>query len=99
MLLDIYKEFKLAEKVRVKKDVIYNFLIASLSSAGLYQMPVVDYVMRNNNQLTITQIEYSPNLILETYFSFQECDGQLHYGQFTKCFPAFYIINPTDIKD
>src|ERR1700675_2714719 len=99
MLLDAYKEFKLTDKVRVKKDVIYNFLLAGLNSGGMFQLPVIDYVMRQKNQLTIAEIEYSPNLIIETYFSFKECDGQLYYGQFTKSFPTFYIINPTDLKD
>jgi hypothetical protein len=99
MLLDSYKEFKIAEKIRVKKDVIYNFLLAGLSSGGIFQLPVIDYVMRKKNLLTIVEIELNSNLILETYFSFQECDGQLHYGQFTKYFPTFFILNPSDFKD
>lgn len=99
MLLDSYKEFKVAEKVRVKKDTIYNFIMTSQAFGGMPQLPVIDYVMRKHNQLTIAKIEYNPNLIIETYFSFYECDGQLHYGQFTKCFPIFFIINHTDFKD
>jgi len=98
-LLDAYKEFKLAEKVRVKKDVIYSFLMANVTSGGIFQLPVIEYVMQKRNLLTIAEIEYNPKLIIETYFSFHECEGQLHYGQFTKCFPTFYIINPTDFKD
>lgn len=100
MLLDSYKEFKLAEKVRVKQDVIYDFLMDSLiSSASSEQMSVINYVVQKKNQLTIAEIEFNPNLILQTHFSFLECDGHLYYGQFTKCFPTFYIINPRDFKD
>lgn len=99
MVLDTYKEFKVAEKVKVKKEVISSFLIASMNSGGMFQLPVINYVMHNKNQLTIVEIEYNPNLIIETYFSFLECDGQLHYGQITKCFPTFYIINSTEFKD
>jgi hypothetical protein len=98
-LLHSYKEFQVTDKIRVRKDVIYNFLIASLSAGGMFQLPVIDYVMRQKNELTIAEIEFNPNLIIEVYFSFNECDGQLHYGQFTKCFPTFFIINPSDIKD
>lgn len=99
MLLDSYKEFKLAEKVRVNKDVIYSFLIANLGTFGALKVPVIDYVIRQKNQLSIAEIEYNPNQLIETYFSFYECEGQLYYGQFTKCFPTFYIMNPTDFKD
>jgi len=60
---------------------------------------VIDYVIRQKNSLTIAEIEYDTKFIIEAYFTFQECDGRLHYGQFTKCFPTFYIINPTDFKD
>ena len=99
MLLDSYKEFKLTEKVMVKKEVIYDFLISNFSSGALLQLPVIDYVMRKNNQLTISGIEHNPTLIIQTNFTFYECEGRLHYGQFTKCFPTFYIINPADFKD
>lgn len=99
MLLDYYKEFSLAEKVRVHKDTIHSFLLSTLMGGGMYQMPVIEYVIHNENLLTIAEIEYSPNLIIETYFSFRECEGQLHYGQFIKCFPTFFILNPSDFKD
>jgi len=100
MLLDSYKEFRLAEKVKVTKDTIHNFLMSTLiGNGGMYQMPVIEYVIQKENLLTIAEIEYNPNLIIETYFSFYECGGQLHYGQFTKLFPTFYIFGPTDFKD
>lgn len=101
MLLDYYKEFILAEKVRVKKETIHNFLLSNIlgGSSGMFQLPVIEYVMHKENLLTIAEIEYNPNLIIETYFSFRECEGQLHYGQFTKCFPTFFILNPSDFKD
>jgi hypothetical protein len=97
MLMDTYKEYSLAEQVRVKKETIYDFL--SLGTLSSEQLPILDYVMREKNLITIASIEYNPQLILQAYFSFFECDGRLYYGQFTKCFPTFYILNPSDFKD
>lgn len=100
MFLDSYKEFSLAEKVKVKKETIHSFLMTQLIGGGMMsQMPVIEYVLQQQNLLTIAEIEYNPNLIIETYFSFHECEGQLHYGQFQKCFPTFFMFDPTDFKD
>lgn len=100
MLTSTYRGFSLAEKVRVKKEVIYDFISSNITSSfSSAQLPLFDYVMRKENILTIAEIEYEPQLILQSYFSFTECEGHLYYGQFTKCFPTFYILNPSDFKD
>ena len=99
MFIDTYKEFSVKDKIRVKKDVIYDCLLSNLTAGGPSdQLLVVDYVVRTNNQLTIYEIEYNPNLILQTYFSFLECKGYLHYGQFIRCSPLFFVLQPNDFK-
>lgn len=99
MLLDSYKEFKLTDRVMVKKEVIHNFLIANLSSGGKFYMPVIDYIIRKKNELTIAKIEFDATLLIQAHFSFNECDGQLYYGQFIKCFPVFFIMNHAEFKE
>lgn len=100
MFVDSYKGFSLADKVKVNKETIHNFFMATLISGGsMSQTPVIEYVLQQQNLLTIAEIEYNPNLIIETYFSFRECEGQLHYGQFQKCFPTFFMFDQTDFKD
>jgi hypothetical protein len=99
MLVDSYKEFYISNKVRVKKNVIYDCLLSNLTiGASSDHLLVIDYAIRVNNQLTIAEIEYNPNLILQTYFSFLECKGYLHYGQFNKCSPLFFILKQSDFK-
>lgn len=99
MLVESYKEFSLTERVKVKKEVIYGFLLSNIDpSIASEQFPVIDYVIHNKNILTIAAIEYNSHLILPAYFSFEECEGSLYYGQFSKFFPTFYIFNPSDFE-
>lgn len=99
MLLNGYKEYLLSERVRVKKEIIYNFLSAGISSLISDQAPIFDYIMRKDNILTIIKIEHNQKSLLPPLFSFFECDGYLYYGQFTKCFPTLYIFDQDDFKD
>lgn len=99
MFIDTYKEFSLYEKVRIKNEVVQNYLISSYSifmTSG--QSPIIDYVLRENSLITISGIEYNPNLIIQANFYFKECDGGLIYGQFLKCFPTIYILTSNDFN-
>lgn len=100
MLIETYKEFNISEKVKVKKDIIYGFLLSHLNIGSFpEQMPVIDYVIHENNLLTIKEIDYDARFVLPAQFTFFECIGTLYYGQFVKCFPALYVFSQDDFKD
>lgn len=98
MFINTYKEFSVNEKVSVKKQVLFDFILTTHDS-GFYQTaPVMEYAFNISNILTIAEIEFDSNLLLPASFSFTECSGILFYGQFIKSFPAFYIFGSDYFK-
>lgn len=91
MLVNSYKEFALTDKVSIKKEILYEYIL-SVFDPGIQIMAVIDYAFNKNNSLTISEIDYTPGLLLPASFSFLECEGNLFYGQFIKSFPIFYIF-------
>jgi hypothetical protein len=98
MLVNSYKEFALEQKISVKKEVIYEFLLAPVDFGSTLIASVIDYVFNKHNLLTISEIDYTPNLLLPASFSFLECKGSLFYGQFIENFPNIYIFSSDYFK-
>ncbi len=99
MLIESYREFAINQKIAVKQDVLYEFITSSFVSGFSSRVtPVIDYAFNKKNQLTISEIEYEPNLLLPAAFLFVECEGNLFYGQFIKSFPTFHIIKSEYFK-
>lgn len=98
MLVSGYKEFVIGDIVKVKKELIYDIFLSSLTAAASKQLSVIDYVMSKDNKLTIIEIDsYPATNIIQAYFSFFECKGNLFYGQFSKYLPTFYMLNKKNI--
>lgn len=96
MIINSFKEFNVNEKVCVKRELIDNFLLSTTSLiTQSTQAPILEYVVKKNNIITISSIEIN-NIILNTLFYFFECNGNLLYGQFIKIFPNFYILDKLD---
>lgn len=96
MLLTTFKEFSINDKVRIKKEVIYDFLMGNLLYQNSENDQVIEHVIHTRNLLTIAQIENNPYLLLQTYFHFNECNGALLYNQIEKHLPIIYVVNFND---
>lgn len=92
MSLTSYKEFTINDKVRVKKDIIYDFLMSNYLYKNSENDLVIEYVIHNSNLLTISQIEHNPYALAQIYFQFRECDGSLFYNQIMKHLPIIRVI-------